>query len=233
MSAPDVEAAALDGATLGPVKYLLDDDRLPSLPELVAGFRQAHRSGRSVAVHCVTRAQVALAVAAWEEAGPGPADRIEHGALISPDLFPTLRRLGLTVVSQPGFVRSRGDRYIQDVEATDQVDLWRLGSLLRAGISVAAGTDAPFGPGDPWLTVRAAADRRTVSGRPLGPDERVPLATAVAFFSGSPERPAQPRTIRLGEPADLCLLSEPLTAGRAPAPVVATIVAGRIVFRAS
>jgi predicted amidohydrolase YtcJ len=135
MSAPDVEAAGLEGVTLGPVKYLLDDDRLPSLPELVAGFRRAHRGGRVVAVHCVTRAQVALAVAAWEEAGPGPGDRIEHGALISPDLFPTLRRLRLTVVSQPGFVHSRGDRYLDDVEAADQADLWRLGSLLRAGIS--------------------------------------------------------------------------------------------------
>ena len=120
MSAPDVEAGGLEGATLGPVKFLLDDDRLPSLPELVAGFRRAHHCGRSVAVHCVTRAQVALAVAAWEETGPGPGDRIEHGALIGPDLFPTLRRLRLTVVSQPGFVHSRGDRYLEDVEAADR-----------------------------------------------------------------------------------------------------------------
>jgi predicted amidohydrolase YtcJ len=232
MSAPDVEPGGLHGATLGPVKYLLDDDRLPSLPELVAGFRRAHHSGRSVAVHCVTRTQMALAVAAWEEAGPHPADRIEHGALISADLFATLRHLRLTVVSQPGFVRSRGDRYLHDVEESDQVDLWRLGSLLRAGISVAAGTDAPFGPSDPWLTVRAALDRLTASGRPVGPDERVPLATAVALFSGSPESPAQPRVIRPGQPADLCLLSEPLKPGQAPAPVLATIVAGRIVYRA-
>jgi predicted amidohydrolase YtcJ len=232
MSAPGVEAENLEGATLGPVKFLLDDDRLPSLAELVAGFRRAHQSGRAAAVHCVTRTQVALAVAAWEEAGAVPGDRIEHGALISPDLFPTLRRLGLTVVSQPGFVHSRGDRYLQDVDTAEQEDLWRLGSLRRAGISTAAGTDAPFGPGDPWLTVRAAVDRRTASGRPLGPEERVPLATAVALFSGSPERPAQPRMIRPGQPADLCLLSEPLNSGHGPAPVAATIVAGRIVYRA-
>jgi predicted amidohydrolase YtcJ len=232
MSAPGVQAGQLDGATLGPVKYLLDDDRLPSLQEMVSGFLEAHRSRRAVAVHCVTRAQVALAVAAWDEAGAFPGDRIEHGALISPDLFPTLRRLGLTVVSQPGFVRRRGDRYLQDVEATDRKDLWRLGSLLRAGIGVAAGTDAPFGPSDPWLTVRAAVDRRTDSNRLLGSDETVPLSAAVALFSGSAESPDQPRIIQPGQPADLCLLSEPLDPEQAPAPVAATIVAGRIVYRA-
>ncbi len=232
MSGPEVELADLDGVTLGPVKYLLDDDRLPSLPDLATGFVRAHHSGRPVAVHCVTRAQVALAVAAWEEAGAAPGDRIEHGALISPDLFPTLRRLGLTVVTQPAFVHSRGDQYLEDVEPGDRADLWRLGSLLQAGVGVAGGTDSPFGPGDPWLTVRAAVERRTASGRPLGPDEKVPVATAVGLFLGSARAPARPRTIAPGQPADLCLLAEPLHSSRPPPPVAATIVGGRIVYRA-
>jgi predicted amidohydrolase YtcJ len=233
MSGPEVEPGHLDGATLGPVKYLLDDDRLPSLPDLVAGFRRAHHSGRPVAVHCVTRAQVALAVAAWEEAGAGPGDRIEHGSLISPDLFPTLRRLRLTVITQPGFVFSRGDQYLEDVESGDRDDLWRVGSLLQAGVSVAGGTDAPFGPNDPWLTVRAAMERRTGSGRLLGPGERVSMDDAVGLFLGSAWVPAEPRTIAPGQPADLCLLTEPLHPGRVPPPVAATFVGGRIVYRAA
>jgi len=185
-----------------------------------------------VAVHCVTRAQVALAVAAWEEAGPAPGDRIEHGALISPDLFPTLRGLGLTVVTQPAFVHSRGDRYLEDVEPDDRPDLWRLGSLLQAGVGMAAGTDLPFGPGDPWLTVRAALERRTASGRPLGLDEQVPMTTAVGLFLGTAASPTRPRTIAPGQPADLCLLAEPMRSGRLPPPVAATIIAGRVVYRA-
>jgi predicted amidohydrolase YtcJ len=232
MSGPEVEIAGVDGVSLGPVKFLLDDDRLPTLADLADGFEQAHRSRRPVAVHCVTRAQVALAVAAWEEAGPAPGDRIEHGALISPDLFSTLRGLGLTVVTQPAFVYSRGDRYLEEVEPGDHADLWRLGSLLQAGVGVAAGTDSPFGPSDPWLTVRAAVERRTASGRLLGPDEQVPVTTAVGLFLGSATSPTRPREIAPGQPADLCLLAEPMGATRLPAPVAATIIAGRVVYRA-
>jgi predicted amidohydrolase YtcJ len=232
MSGPEVERAELDGVTLGPVKYLLDDDRLPSLADMADGFVRAHQSGRPVAVHCVTRAQVALAVAAWEEAGPAPGDRIEHGALISPDLFPALRRMGLTVVTQPAFVYSRGDQYLEDVEPGDRADLWRLRSMLEAGMGVAGGTDSPFGPDDPWLTVRAAMERRTASGRLLGSDEQVPMATAVGLFLGSSAAPARPRRIAPGERADLCLLAEPLRPGRLAPPVTATIISGRIVYRA-
>ncbi len=232
MSGPEVELTDVEGVTLGPVKYLLDDDRLPSLPDLASGFVRAHQSGRPVAVHCVTRAQVALAVAAWDEAGAAPGDRIEHGALISPDLFPTLRRLAVTVVTQPAFVHSRGDQYLEDVEPGDQADLWRLRSLLQAGVDVAVGTDSPFGPGDPWLTVRAAVERRTASGRLLGPDEQVSVATAVGLFLGSARAPARPRTIGPGQPADLCLLAEPLHPRRLPPAVAATIIGGRIVHRA-
>jgi hypothetical protein len=233
MSGPGVEPGHLDGATFGPVKYLLDDDRLPSLPDLVAGFRRAHLSGRPVAVHCVTRTQVALGIAAWEEAGAGPGDRIEHGSLVSPDLFPTLRRLRLTVITQPGFVYSRGDQYLEDVESGDRDDLWRLGSLLQAGVSVAGGTDSPFGPNDPWLAVRAAMERRTASGQLLGPDERVSVEDALGLFLGSAWAPAEPRTIAPGQPADLCLLTEPLHPGRIAPPVAATIVGGRVVYRAA
>ena len=37
---------------LGPVKVLLDDDRLPSLADLVELVRSAHAEGRPAAVHC-------------------------------------------------------------------------------------------------------------------------------------------------------------------------------------
>jgi predicted amidohydrolase YtcJ len=176
---------------------------------------------------------MALAVAAWEEAGAGPGDRIEHGSLISPDLFPTLRRLRLTVITQPGFVYSRGDQYLEDVESGDRDDLWRLESLRQAGASVAGGTDSPFGPNDPWLAVRAAMERRTASGQLLGPDERVSVEDALGLFLGCSWAPAEPRTIAPGQPADLCLLTEPLHPGRLPPPVAATIVGGRIVYRAA
>src|SRR5450756_1004243 len=94
------------GVRLGPVKIMLDDDTLPPLDELEASLRRAHAAGRPVAVHCVTRVQLVLTLAALNAAGRLPGDRIEHGAVIPVETIPELR--GLTVVTQPHFVVERG-----------------------------------------------------------------------------------------------------------------------------
>jgi predicted amidohydrolase YtcJ len=132
--------------------------------DVVAAVSAARRHGRTVAVHAVTAAAAALAVAAIEAVGPLPGDRIEHGAVVPLGLAESIARLGLTVVTNPGFLRTRGDRYLVDVEPGERDDLWRCRSLVDGGVRVAAGSDAPFGPADPWLAMAAAVDRRTASG---------------------------------------------------------------------
>jgi predicted amidohydrolase YtcJ len=182
---------------------MLDDDTLPSLDSLADTVRSAHAAGQTVAVHCVTRVQLVLTLAALDGAGRLPGDRIEHGAVIPVELLPALR--GLTVVSQPHFVAERGEQYGRDVAPEDLPDLWRLRSLIDAGVGVAAGSDAPFGGADPWQIMRAA------TGRPadLGPGEAVGPATALRLFLGSPTAPARPRAVAPGAPADLVLLRCP------------------------
>jgi hypothetical protein len=103
--------------TAGPVKILLDDATLPPLDELAGLVRAAHAAGRPAAVHCVTRVQLVLTLAALDLAGRLPGDRIEHGAVIGADSLPDLR--GLTVVTQPHFVAERGEQYAADVPRSD------------------------------------------------------------------------------------------------------------------
>jgi predicted amidohydrolase YtcJ len=122
-----------------------------------------------------------------------------------------LAELGLTVVTQPAFLVERGDRYLDEVEAADRPDLYRCASLQEAGVPVGGSTDAPFGPDDPWVAVRAAIERRAASGAPVGSDRGLAPAAALDLFLGSPERPGGPRRrVTPGAPADLCLLDVPL-----------------------
>jgi predicted amidohydrolase YtcJ len=221
--------------TRGPVKVLLDDITLPTLDQLTRRIRDAHSAGRSVAVHCVTRVQAVLTAAALGETGSRAGDRIEHGAVLGADLLPTLRQLGITVVTQPGFVLTRGDEYLTDVDPTDLGDLWRLSSLVSAGVVVAGSTDAPFGSSDPWAAIRAAATRRTAAGQLLGPDERVSAFQGLELFLGSADRPALPRRVAVGAVADLCVLAEPLDtllADDKDPVVLATIVDDTVIHRA-
>jgi predicted amidohydrolase YtcJ len=231
MTEPGVAVPATDRkVTAGPIKVLLDDDRLPALDDLVAVIHDSNRQGRPVAIHCVTRVQAVLAVAAFEDARASPGDRIEHAAVMDLALADTVRRLGITLVTQPAFIRTRGDQYLRDVDPDDLPDLWRLGTLIDSGVGIAAGTDAPFGPGDPWLSVGCATDRTTSGGVVLGPGERVALAEAVALFTGHVDRPATRRRVAVGEPPEVCVLANPPTARTAPH-ILATVVAGEVVFR--
>ncbi len=199
------------GLLRGPIKLVVADHGLPNLDELIAAFRSCRQTGRPIAIHCVTRIALVLALAAWEEVGTQPGDRIEHGAVIPLELIAKIAELQLTVVTQPGFIADRGDDYLNDVDDHDQPHLWRCGSLLVSGISVGGSTDAPFGPADPWIAIATAIDRRTPTGATLGPTEGVSPNDALNLFLTSPNNPGgKPRRIAAGQAANLCLLDTPL-----------------------
>jgi predicted amidohydrolase YtcJ len=232
---PGLPAEAGASRARGPVKLVAADHALPALDVLTGGIRAARRQGRAVAIHCVTREALVLVLAAFEEAGTVPGDRIEHGAVVPVELISRVRELGLTVVTQPGFVAERGDEYLADVDPADRPDLWRCGSLIAAGVPVGAGTDAPFGAPDPWRAMAAAVERRTGHGRVLGAGEQVDGATALDLFLAPLDRPGGPaRRVVVGAPAELCVLGVPLAvavAAPSSGDVVATVAGGRVTFR--
>ncbi|QGG41524.1 amidohydrolase family protein [Aeromicrobium yanjiei] len=206
--APD---AHTPGVTYGPRKLLLRDHDLPALDDLAATISGVHSTGTPVAVHCVTRESLLLTLVAIEQVGPLPGDRIEHAAVVPPEVTEWIARLGLRVVTQPGFIAERGDQYLSDVDPADHPLLYPYGSLLGAGIDVAPSSDAPYGPLDPWETMRSAASRSTAAGRIITPAERVSPATVLDGYLSDPETPGgAPRQVVVGAPADLCLLDDRL-----------------------
>jgi predicted amidohydrolase YtcJ len=213
--------------TLGPVKILLDDVTLPPHDDLADRIRSAHAAGRPAAVHCVTRVQLVLALAALNAAGRLQGDRIEHAAVVPAESLPDLR--GLTVVTQPHFVAERGEQYARDVPPEDLPDLWRLRSLTAAGVAVAGGSDAPFGGEDVWQAMRAAVCRPPI----FRPEEAVSPARALALFLGQPAAPGTLRRVAPGQPADLVLLRAGLAEvldSLGSDLVAATFVGGEVIY---
>jgi predicted amidohydrolase YtcJ len=232
MCAPDVEVGCHPLVSRGPQKVMLDDDRLPALEDVVELVRAWHRSGAPVAVHCVTVVQLAFTLAVFAAAGSAPGDRIEHGSVVPAEFVGPLAAMGLTVVTNPGLVYERGETYLQEVDERDLPFLYPCASLVAAGVTVAAGTDAPFGPEDPWTSVRTARTRRARRGDVVGAHEAVPLPSALALFSGYASDPGRVRRVALGEPGDLCFLADgDLPGPGQPDTVVATVVAGSVVHR--
>lgn len=235
MSAPGRTVAVPELMSLGPFKVILDDTTLPEAPELGRVVRTQHAQRNPVAIHAVTLEQLVTALAGIRLAGPLPGDRIEHASVLAPSLRADLFELGITVVTQPGFVATRGDRYLEAVPADEQPWLYPLRSLRRAAVAVAAGTDAPFGDPDPWRSIAAAVQRRTLSGVVLTPDERIDPSAALDLFLGPADKPGVPRVVRRGGVADLCVLRVPLhemLAAPDRSAVLATIVAGEPIWNA-
>ena len=213
---------------LAPGKRILHDDRL-DVDELTVWVADHHDDDLPVALHCVTHAQLVVALAALRAAGGHPRDRIEHAAVVPDDMVADLVDLGVTVVTQPNFVTERGEHYLRDVPADEHPWLWRLASLLRAGIPMAASTDAPFGGMDPWAAMRAAVHRTTAGGDVIGPDERISPDEALRLFLGHPDRPSVPRTVDVGQPGDLIVLTPTAVMETLASDMVATtIVGGRV-----
>ena len=205
--------------TAGPYKIVLADSGLPGLDELAGRVRAAHATGRAVAVHCVTREALVLLLVALDEAGAHPGDRIEHAALVPPELAAELARRRIAVVTQPGFLAHRGDDFLRDLPAVDHPDLYRAASLRSAGVALALSSDAPYGPADPWAVLAAAVDRRTPAGTVAGRPDRLDPTTALAAYLAPPEDPGgPPRRVHAGAPADLILLDRPLATALAELP---------------
>lgn len=226
--------ALLGGDDLpGPRKVILAEHDLPALDDLVTLITGAHAAGRPVALHAASRVTVVLALAALDAAGTRPGDRLEHASVAPPEAAAWMARLGVTVVTQPGFVAAHGDRYLDEVEADDRPWLYRGQGFLAAGVALAAGSDAPFGPDDPWRSMQAAVDRCTAGGRRLSPAEALTPEAALALHTGSLDDPGgPPRRVAAGAVADLCLLSVPWVEARGHLTadlVTATIVEGALV----
>jgi predicted amidohydrolase YtcJ len=217
---------------LGPLKLHYHEYDLPSLEFLSAEIKKAHRAGRNVAAHCVTRAELMLTLAAIEDAGAVYGDRIEHAAIADTAAIAWMKALNLIVVTQPNFIKERIEAYLKDVPTNEHENLWRLRAFSQAGLSMAAGSDAPFGAPNPWAAMAAATARpHGFEQETITPEQALSLYTKPVHDAGAP-----PRVIAVGAAADLCLIDQSWEKARQDlgnANVIATWIAGACEYQAA
>ncbi|MBI4219568.1 MAG: amidohydrolase family protein [Chloroflexi bacterium] len=214
---PGGEAAELaEWMKPGPVKVFLirgPHGFIPDLADLCVLVWSALRDRSPVAIHAVEAESILMACSAFEDAKGfsgarstvDPARmRIEHAAEATPEVCAAIRRCGASVVTQPGFIYARGDRYLAAAAAggCPVDDLYPLRRLLDEGIPVTIGSDAPYGPVSPLDAIYGAVVRTSASGRQVGRSQAVGTTEALAltFERSYPLRP--------GARADLTVLSD-------------------------
>ncbi|RKN12611.1 amidohydrolase [Streptomyces radicis] len=94
--------------------------------------------------------------------------RVEHAELLTPETIAAFAAHGLTASVQPMFDAAWGGpdgMYARRLGAERAGALNPFAALLRAGVPLAFGSDAPVTPLGPWEALRAAAFHRTVEHR--------------------------------------------------------------------
>ncbi|GEK20279.1 amidohydrolase [Cellulomonas xylanilytica] len=185
----------------------------------------ATRHGLRCAIHAIGDAANALALDAF--ASSGAAGSVEHAQLVSWEDVERFAALGVVASVQPEHAmddRDVADRYWDG--RTDRA--FAFGSLHRAGVRLALGSDAPVAPLDPWVAADAAVTRSRDGRAAWHPeqalDRRVALESSVDGHG---------LTVNPGAPADLVVLdADPLTAPLRAMSVAGTLVAGGWTHRA-
>jgi hypothetical protein len=155
--------------------------------ELQRVIGEAHADGWQVAVHCTGDRAIDCVIAAYEtaQAAHPRADarhRIEHYFVPPAGGLARMRALGAVVVTQPSFL-TRMRRSIAGAFGPRADRCYPGRSVIDAGVSYVASSDAPTGAWLPWHGIADAVGRAADSGAPIGAAEAITVREAIHSYS--------------------------------------------------
>ena len=198
--------------------------------------RQARLAGFRLAIHAIgDRAidQVLDVYGRLARSEPdGPAHRVEHFGVASPDHLHAARDLGLHVVTQPAFLRELAANFRRWLPESLLPRCYALGSMARAGVSLAFSSDGPVVRDlSPLSGVAAAATAAFEASEALPVEDGLRAYTVGAAAAQGDH--ANRGMIRAGQWADMVVLDrDPLSipaAEVARIPVSDVFVGGHLV----
>ncbi len=187
----------------------------PNSSDLREMIYDSHEQGFPVSIHAVEQECISIAVDALCRSRMN-GDRIEHASELDDRTLGKLAHSGVNVSTQPAFLNSYGDRYIQRSDSRKLKMLYRVSSLNKLGVKVGFSSDAPVTYPNALGSIYSAVTRRTVKGNIVNGDETISpmdsmrlLTNVNAGICGVGEQKGQVKT---GYDADLVLLDHnPIT----------------------
>jgi hypothetical protein len=190
---------------MGRLNYPPDTLRAILAEALAArGITPAHRQ---LHLHMVGDSTIRLALRLMQELAPDSAwqarrVRIEHGDWVTPDLLPTVKRLGIVIVQNPSHF-ALGDGVVRARYGAPQPGFQAVRSIVEAGIPLAIGSD---GPRSPFLNLMFAVMHPNNPAQALTREQAVAAYTRGSAWAEFAER--EKGSLTAGRMADLVVLSQ-------------------------
>lgn len=179
----------------------------------------------------------ALEAAARAHPWPGARHVLQHCQMMDRALFERAAELGVACNIFANHLWYFGDQHAALTIGPDRAGrMDAVRTALDAGVTVAIHSDAPVTPLAPLFTAWCAVNRQTMTGKVLGPEERISVAEALELITLGAAR-----TLRLdheigsiepGKRADFAVLGDdPSTSdgqGLGDVPVLGTVSGGRV-----
>lgn len=208
--------------------------------DLLRVMREAVASGWRLATHAIGDRALEQVIAAYEQIGQGKEARarVEHATICDHLLVARMRNVGAVAVLQPEDIAVLGDAYPPALGSARAGDNSPVRWFAEAGVPIAFSSDRPVTPGHPLTGVRAAVERRTVSGRVLGGEHRIDAEIAIGYYTAGSAYATRHEglkgRLKAGFRADFVVLDRDITSCPSEAITEATVqrtfVDGRQVF---
>ena len=146
---------------------------------------EVHKRGFQAVIHAnadqaTEMALVALDAAQRQFPQLATRHRIEHNQYATPDQLRRMKQLGTATNLFANHIYYWGDLHYSTFGGPDRARrINPAGSAQRLGIPFSLHSDASVTPVDPLFAMWAATTRKTMSGRVLGPDERITVPQAL------------------------------------------------------
>ncbi|TNF59297.1 MAG: amidohydrolase [Rhodobacteraceae bacterium] len=179
----------------------------------------------------------ALEAAARKHPWPDARHVLQHCQMMGPDQFRRAAALGACTNIFANHIWYFGDQHVALTIGEDRASrMDAVRSALDEGVRVAIHSDAPVTPMAPLFTAWAAVNRRTMSGRCLGPEQRITVEEALRLITlGAAytlKLDAEIGSIETGKRADFAILGADPTmvdpAHLKDVPVLGTVFGGRL-----
>jgi hypothetical protein len=155
--------------------------------ELQRVIAEAHAQGWQVAVHCTGDRGIACIIEAYEKAQAAhpridARHRIEHYFVPPAGGLARMKALGALVVTQPSFL-TRMRRSIAGAFGPRAGSCYPARSVIDAGVTYVASSDAPTGSWSPWDGIADAVLRAADGGAAIGPGEAISVREAIHSYT--------------------------------------------------